>query len=134
MGTGYADKLQWAIFSPTSGKIYHGDLGDAPKSEVLADGYGREFSPFFEPGEEVIRYCLRLSDWWHELANKRNEAMGPVYQIGGDAVDASAQPMRGSRKHKLISEAGPEVPPSGYFDCTVEVGDTSHKPLSVILH
>lgn len=25
------------------------------------------------------------------------------------------------RVHRLISEAGPSVPPQGYFDCTVEV-------------
>jgi hypothetical protein len=26
------------------------------------------------------------------------------------------------RVHRLISEASPDLPPSGFFDCTVEVG------------
>ena len=125
MGTGYSDKVQWAIFSPTSGKIYHGDLGDAPKSACISDGYGHDFTPFFEPGEATIRYCSRLSDWWRELAKKQKEAMGVVHQIGEDAVDTFTLSTRVPRKHRLISEAGPSVPPSGFFDCIVEVGDTS---------
>jgi hypothetical protein len=118
-GVGYNDKLQWAIYSPSTGKIRHGDLGDAPESECLANGLGYNFTPFFQPGEREIRFCLQISDWWLDLQKKRREANGEVHQIGdgGEIISLS----RRSRKHRLICEAGPDVPPQGYFDCTVEV-------------
>jgi hypothetical protein len=119
-GVGYNDKLQWAVYSPSTGKIGHGDLGDVPESECLADGFGHNFSPFFHPGEGEIRYCLQISDWWANLQKKRREAMGEVHQIGGGSGEIFSL-RRSSRVHRLICEVGPDVPPQGYFDCTVEV-------------
>lgn len=115
-GIVYADKLRWAIYSPASGKIRHGDLGNAPESEGFAHGFGYQISPFFKPQEGLIRLCLRLSDWWKEL-KKRYEHQG-----GGESNETFTfcKP-RPKREHRLISEAGPDVPPHGYFDCTVEV-------------
>ncbi|KAG6862080.1 hypothetical protein C0995_007210 [Termitomyces sp. Mi166 len=118
MGIGYHDRLQWAIFSPSTGKIRRGDLGDAPESEGLQEGFGYPFSPFFKPDEAEIRYCLKMADWWAEV-EKRGKSMEEVHQIcrPSDAISHS----RPWRQHRLISEAGPHVPPQGYFDCTVEV-------------
>lgn len=123
MGVGYFDKLRWAIYSPTTGKVGHGTLGSAPESEQLAGGFGYNFSPFFQPGVGVVGYCLRLSDWWREVDKKRKEDMGQVHQIGSDINDVLAQSVPVQRCHRLISEASPEAPPSGYFDCTVEARD-----------
>ncbi|RDB21408.1 hypothetical protein Hypma_011802 [Hypsizygus marmoreus] len=120
MGVGYHGKLQWAIFSSASGKVRHGDLGNMPESEGLADGYGYNFSSLFRPGEEVIRYCLKISDWWSEVLKQREE-VGQVHQVAGQAVSCYASYERPRRVHRLISEANPDLPPSGFFDCTVEV-------------
>ena len=110
VGTGYSDKLRWAAFSPSTNSIYHGQLNNVPREEGLADGgFGVPFSPFYEPKESELRYCSKLSDWWRQLQN--------IEQSGVDVVRNPPPP----RFHRLISEAGPSVPPEGYFDCTVEV-------------
>ncbi|KAG5354094.1 hypothetical protein C0989_009792 [Termitomyces sp. Mn162] len=118
MGIGYHGRLQWAIFSTSTGKIRYGVLGNAPESEGLQEGFGYTFSPFFKPEEAEIRYCLRMADWWSEVEKCRKNNV-QVYQVCGtsDAISHS----RPRRQHRLISEAGPHVPPQGYFDCTVEV-------------
>jgi hypothetical protein len=125
-GVGYHDKLQWAIYSPSTGKIRYGDLGDAPESECLAGGFGHNITPFFQPGRREIKYCLQISDWWLDLQKKRREALGEVHQIGGDGGEIFSF-SRSPRKHRLICEAGPDVPPQGYFDCTVEVRICFHR-------
>ncbi|KAF5381117.1 hypothetical protein D9615_004129 [Tricholomella constricta] len=119
MGIGYKDKMQWAIYCPTTGKVRRSDLGDVPESEGADQGFGYQFSPFFQPDEAVIRYCLKLADWWLDV-EKQRKAIGEVHQVGGTNEGLSVHD-QSQRKHKLISEAGPHVPPSGYFDCTVEV-------------
>src|SRR3984885_3516684 len=119
-GVGYHDKLQWAIYSPSTGKVRHGDMKNVPTSECLGPGLGYNHSPFFHPGEREIRYCLQISDWWTEVQKKRSEAMGEVHQIG-EGTSEMFSFSRSARKHRLICEAGPEAPPQGYFDCTVEV-------------
>ena len=107
VGTGYYDKLRWAAFSPSTKSFYHGQLEGVPREEGLVDGgFGVTFSPFYEPKEGELQYCLKLSDWWRQSQN----------------IEHSVDPVRQSRRvHRLISEAGPLVPPDGYFDCTVEV-------------
>ena len=116
VGTGYSDKLVWAAFSPTTKSIYHGQLNNVPREEGLADGgFGVSFSPFYEPKEGELRYCSKLSDWWQRLQN--------IKQSG---VDVVCSPIS-RRLHRLISEAGPSVPPEGYFDCTVEVSIVFNK-------
>jgi hypothetical protein len=119
-GVGYHDRLRWSIFSPSTGKAHHGNIGNAPTSEGLAaDGYGLSFSPFWNPTETELTYCLKLADWWRAVQEKRQKEMGHVYQIGsGDWTENLGRP---HRQHRLISEAGPDVPPNGFFDCTAEV-------------
>ncbi|TFK76258.1 hypothetical protein BDN72DRAFT_830807 [Pluteus cervinus] len=117
-GVGYGDKYQWAIFSPTTGQIHHGDRGKAPESEILADGFGAKYTPFCTYGEEEIKECLKLSDAWRILEKKRQAERGVVQQVG------TSTPMvhsRIARQHRVICDAGPDVPPDGWFDCTVEV-------------
>ena len=115
VGTGYANKLLWAAFSPSTNSIYHGQLNNVPREEGLAEGgFGVSFSPFYEPKEGELRYCSKLSDWWRQLQN--------IEQSGVDVVVRNSD---SRRVHRLISEAGPSVPPNGYFDCTVEVSLTS---------
>ncbi|KAF9036644.1 hypothetical protein BJ165DRAFT_1504863 [Panaeolus papilionaceus] len=116
-GTVVASGLQWAAFSPDSGKVHHGPPSSAPKRDRLADSnFGAEVTPYYSPGEAEISYCVKLSDWWREVRPK------------GFLV-AEHQPARGvelpsfgiKRVHRLVQDAHPEVPPNGYFDCTVEV-------------
>jgi hypothetical protein len=115
VGTGYNDKLGWAAFSPSNNSIYHGQLKGAPREEGIAEGgFGVLFSPFYQPKECEVRYCLKLSDWWREVqkieqSESSKDTVGPVHNPPSPRV------------HRLISEAGPSMPPDGYFDCTVEV-------------
>ncbi|KAG6854698.1 hypothetical protein C0991_002409 [Blastosporella zonata] len=126
MGIGYHDKLQWAIYSPSTGKIRHGNLNGAPLSESLGGDFGYPFSPFFKPDEAEVRYCLKMADWWAEIETRRESTM-KVHQVG-DACNVTLS--KSTRQHRLISEAGPLVPPSGYFDCTVEVlWNGAHVPI-----
>ncbi|KAG6916649.1 hypothetical protein DXG01_005935 [Tephrocybe rancida] len=92
-------------------KIQHRDLGDTPEAESLGIGGGYAFSPFFQPEEAEIRYCIKTADWWADM-EKRRTSTGQIHQV------ASGPPRR---QHRLISDAGPHVQPSGFFDCTVEV-------------
>ncbi|KIM48825.1 hypothetical protein M413DRAFT_21140 [Hebeloma cylindrosporum] len=120
-GTGYADKLQWAAFSSSKGEVHHGPPNNVPKQEGLADGgLGASFSPFFQPDSPVIRYCVKLSDWWRE-AKPNVIPTTKKLQIEEKANQSYLPISRSHRVHRLISEAGPSVPPAGYFDCTVEV-------------
>lgn len=113
-GVGYADRLQWAVYSPGDGKVSHGDLKGIPLSEGLAGGFlGQRYTPFFHPTEMEIKYCLKLFDWWQEVERQRQGLLDETHQV---QVLSRAQ-----REHRLISEAGPYVPPHGYFNCTVEV-------------
>ncbi|KAG5645070.1 hypothetical protein DXG03_007160 [Asterophora parasitica] len=115
MGVGYKDKMQWAIYTPATRKIRHGDLGDAPEAEGVDEGLGYRFSPFIYPEDPELAHCLKLTDWWSEV-EKHRKSVNEVHQVA--AVSTSTRPQR---MHRLISEAGPDVHPSGYFDCTVEV-------------
>ncbi|KAG6844918.1 hypothetical protein H0H87_002402 [Tephrocybe sp. NHM501043] len=115
MGIGYHGKLKWAIYSPSSGRICHSNLKDTPKSDNLAMGGGYAFSPFLNPDEAAIRYCIKMADWWAD-AEKRRKSIATVHQVGATNFSLSRQ----GRQHRLISEASPDAPPSGYFDCVVE--------------
>lgn len=113
-GTGYHGKLRWAAFSPCKNSAYHGQLKNVPREEGLAGGgFGVVFSPFHQPTECELQYCSKLSDWWREL--QRIDQTESIKHT----VDSVRRPSH--RVHRLISEAGPLMPPDGYFDCTVEV-------------
>jgi len=116
---GYKDRLRWAIFDPEAGKLHHGDRGGAPESAGLANGYGYEFCPFWKPKEAELTHCLRLADWWLAVLKKVKNNMGHVHQVGSGVSFSSGSKVR--RIHRLISEASPDLPPNGFFDCTVEV-------------
>ncbi|KAF8643819.1 hypothetical protein AX16_008837 [Volvariella volvacea WC 439] len=96
MGTGYADKFQWAIYDPKTKEIHHGESLEADTAEPTHPAP----SPFFHPSFEDRAYCEELAGWKQALP-KSSEAV--------------------RREHRLICDAGPNVPPQGYFDCTVEV-------------
>ncbi|KAF9469263.1 hypothetical protein BDZ94DRAFT_1244088 [Collybia nuda] len=115
-GVGYADRFQWAVYSSKNGGVTHGDLQNVPRFRGLAGGYsGQLYSPFFEPAEEEIRYCLRLTDWWQAVERHRQGLCSDIHQV---QVPSRA---RALREHRLISEVDPSIPPQGYFNCTVEV-------------
>lgn len=116
---GYKDRLRWVIFDPEAGKSHHGEKGGAPESEGLADGFGYVFCPFWKATEAELTHCLRLADWWSAILKKVQSNMGQVHQIGSDVAHLSS--LKVPRKHRLISEASPDLPPNGFFDCTVEV-------------
>jgi len=128
-GTGYADKLRWAAFSSSKGEVHHGPPNDVPKQEGLADGgLGASFSPFFQPDSLEIRYCVELSDWWCEAKPKVNTGDTKL-RIEEKVNRSYPQISRSRRVHRLISEAGPSVPPDGYFDCTIEVCLSRHSAI-----
>lgn len=116
---GYHDILCWSIFS--KGKPHHGD-----ETKVSVPGIstpGSRSLHFFDPGESDLQYCQELSSWWCSLQNdEKNNAhektVPNMYQV----------PIGGGRQHCLISEAHPDRPPGGYFDCTVEVREASRSP------
>jgi len=59
---------------------------------------------------------MNLAKWWGAMTMTAQDS-GLVHQISVDMVDNVTH----SRVHRLISEASPDMPPKGYFDCTVEV-------------
>lgn len=110
-GVCYNNRLSWAAFSATKGEFHYGPPNTAPRQEGLAEGgFGVPYSPFFQPGSTETMYCIKLSDWW-----RNTTAQDPSEKVVNET------PGRFHRIHRLISEAGPSVPPNGYFDCTVEV-------------
>lgn len=113
VGVGQHDRLRWAAYSPTAGEIYYGPPNNTPREEKLAGGFGASFSPFYETDEADIQHCISLSDWWKKILEKDlSESVVPISKGNG------------KRLHRLLSETGPNVPPSGYFDCTVEVSSS----------
>ncbi|CAA7271520.1 unnamed protein product [Cyclocybe aegerita] len=121
VGVGYGNKLRWAAFSPSKGTVHHGPKNSAPKEEGLAEGgFGVNFSPFLRPQADEITYCVKVSDWWGEV-QKQKYASDDVAVMPDVAHTAHKTNLSRKRIHRLISDAGPHVPPDGYFDCTIEV-------------
>lgn len=128
-GTGYAEKLRWAAFSSSKGEVHYGPPNNVPKQEGLADGgLGASFTPFFQPDSPEIRYCVKLSDWWRE-AQPQVDTGDTKLRIEEKPNRSYPQLSRTHRVHRLISEAGPLVPPDGYFDCTIEVCLSRHSAI-----
>ncbi|KAJ7685517.1 hypothetical protein DFH06DRAFT_45360 [Mycena polygramma] len=100
VANGYRDKLQWAVYDPTTGQLGHGDVGGAPESERLANGRGVDFPPFYTGTDAVLSYCKALNGWWAKpVAPRSTLTRAP------------------RREHKLISETRIDE----YFDCTIQV-------------
>ncbi|KZP21160.1 hypothetical protein FIBSPDRAFT_519794 [Athelia psychrophila] len=118
---GYHDQLKWVIFNPEKSKLHHGEKGDAPESEGLADGFGHEFSPFWDAQGPELTACLRYADWWRAVSKIVEKYAARVHQLGPE--DAPSYAARGSygRVHRLITDASPDQQPRGFFDCTVEI-------------
>lgn len=109
--TGYSDKLRWAVYDPLQHSIRPPNKGSAPKKEPTDDGMGYEFSPYWEPIEDSteLEYCRQIGEWWK-------------VRRGLEEQNVSVVQCSGARKqHLLISEAHPDLPPKGFFNCTVEV-------------
>lgn len=94
----------------------HGDVD--PKLERRADT-DIDWTPFFDPEPSEVDYCTKLSEWWDKKENKPTQTSGEMHQIGTPVP--TYESMGGGRRHRLIKDAGPDIQPSGYFDCTVEV-------------
>jgi len=82
---------------------------------------GYEFSPFWDPPQKELDYCMLLVSWWKAVQWERKAAMGIQVQIGGGPPQTGLYVEKIRRQHRLICDADPEAPPSGFFDCTVEV-------------
>ena len=122
---GYKDRLKWALYDSSKDTFCHPVAKGTPESEGLAGSFGYPFSPFAYPGPRELEYCRHLSSWWAKVKEKEEIRLAntTVHQIGGlDQVGAVAgMRERPRRQHRLICDAGPEIPPKGFFDCTVEV-------------
>ena len=122
--TGFADSLQWAIYDPLTGLA---------KPVITSDDGGSQnslYSPIWTPCALELSYCARLASWWKAVQEERKLVQGQEIQIGGGDVQAPmSMSHTGARQHRLIRDADPRAPPSGYFDCTVEVrwAESSHK-------
>ena len=132
VGTGFANRLQWAVFNPESLSFVDGSTrlpDDVPKQVFLGrDQTGHAFSPFWTPAksaggakEETTR-CTLLKSWWKTVMQEIEEAKGVVHHIGDTTnVSIDVGGRRGGRQQRLIKDASPNMWPQGFFDCTVEV-------------
>lgn len=102
---GYTDKLRWAVYDPDTHSIRAPNDCVASDTEDLNSHVGYEFSPYWKPqhGTELDR-CRNIGGWWKTRERCRAEA-----------------PLAPRRRHLLVSEASPDLPPGGFFDCTIEV-------------
>lgn len=114
-GVGYYDRAKWAVYSIKDECFVPPKLEQAPKEQELVDG-GIKFTPFLSASEPEERYCQQLSAWWKEKNKDSAESTGHVYSLSESAI-----PGRTRRQHLLLCDAGPDVEPGGYFDCTFEV-------------
>lgn len=76
-------------------------------------------------GQAELRYCIALGDWWRAVQREQERALRNrnvvVHQIADDDAPQWGGRPSYARVHRLIRDAGPDVQPNGYFDCTVEV-------------
>jgi len=112
--------MKWATFSRAARQHVPVKLTTVPMEDNIAtQGDVLVCSPFLkELSEAELQRCSEICDWWKETQAK----------IGIDVDEGDAKaPVREEwqRVHRLLQDAGPDVPPSGYCDCTVEVRLTS---------
>jgi hypothetical protein len=94
-----------------------------PRTRFLGvNADGRVHTPFWVPtqssGSEEIAKAEELLEWWWNLQPELASKRGTVHDLG--AIVNKSGPSR--REHRLIKDMTPATQPSGYFDCTVEVG------------
>jgi hypothetical protein len=123
---GYKNRLKWALYDLSTHSFRHPVAEGTPEWEGQAEGIGHPFSPFARPGTIELEYCRRLSEWWAKVKEKEDarDANTTVHQIGGTAGSYRREIPK--RQHRLICDAGPEIEPNGFFDCTVEVSFGLH--------
>ena len=92
--------------------MYHGEASIGPKLDTDICR-----TPFFDPIPSEVDYSTKLSEWWVKKENKPTQT-----SEGISSTLPTYERMDGTRRlHRLIKDAGPDVQPNGYFDCTVEV-------------
>ena len=101
--------MRWAVYDPLKHSIRPPNKGDAPEKELIDDGMGYEYSPYWEPFQDSIEleYCRQIGEWWKALDKQKVSTV----ECSGSVC----------KQHLLISEASPDLPPMGFFNCTVEV-------------
>ncbi|TFK60687.1 hypothetical protein BDN72DRAFT_965561 [Pluteus cervinus] len=105
-GVGSSNIFQWVIYASSTGKMHYGNQEPAaPKKEALEDGTGI-YTPFCTYVEEELEECVELSEAWQE--RKKGSCLLPPIS-------------KPKRQHRMICDAGPDAPPDGFFDATVEV-------------
>ncbi|TCD67277.1 hypothetical protein EIP91_000299 [Steccherinum ochraceum] len=97
----------WSLYVPSTASVTH---GGPPSTTPLPTK--------LEPAEQL--YCLRLGDWWGSIPDKQKAILG-VDRLSDSDVIISAVANSEQRRHILIRDATPTVPPKGFFDCTVEI-------------
>ncbi|THH20712.1 hypothetical protein EUX98_g8531 [Antrodiella citrinella] len=95
----------WSIYEPKTGRVSH-----SKQRFLSAYNSPQEWHPVKQ------QYCLHLGNWWQEKVDARMQQ-----KVGGDNISFSVPVNKTQRTHRLIQDASPEAPPSGYFDCTVEI-------------
>jgi hypothetical protein len=120
VGTGYKDRLKWAVYDRKTHTAVEPVLGDAPRQDSVDSETGFPFSPFYRPNAAELAYCKRLADWWDSVKEEEDKTREAciVHQIGEGDVSMRK---RKTRVHRLICDARPDEEPNGFFDCTVEV-------------
>ncbi|KAH0825903.1 hypothetical protein J3R83DRAFT_7655 [Lanmaoa asiatica] len=107
--TGYSDALRWAVYDPIMWSIRSPDKGSAPEKEAVTRGgtIGSEFSPYWNLLQDSaeLEYCEKLGGWCNSMKESEGSGHRSVPR----------------RRHLLLSEASPDLPPGGFFDCTIEV-------------
>ncbi|KAF8136492.1 hypothetical protein EV363DRAFT_1319733 [Boletus edulis] len=96
--TGYSDKLRWAVYDPLEHSIRPPNKGSAPEKEVIDEGMAKE-----------LEYCRQIGEWWKAKLELEGQNVSIVRCSGT------------GKQHLLISEASPDHPPKGFFNCTIEV-------------
>lgn len=91
-------------------------IGGAPEDQELVDG-GVRITPFLRTAEPEEHYCQQLSGWWKEKYKTTGDSTDQVYHLSEEVFSSG----RKRRQHLLLCDAGPDVVPGGYFDCTFEV-------------
>lgn len=87
-GIGYGNKLRWATYDIQARRFRDPDRNDALHFEILDEGFGYSFSPYYEPSEQgkETEYCAQLADWWQAIHAKEQGittaqcAPHPIYQ------------------------------------------------------
>jgi hypothetical protein len=117
-GNGYREKLRWALFDPQTRTVHHGTETRPPGSAT---------PPWFwRPLPSDIDHLMNLANWWRAVLKLKEKDCSAIKDVSaikdGSAIEVEiSTTQKPKRVHRLISEASPDLPPSGFFDCTVEV-------------